>query len=322
MSTTKEPVTVGGDGIVREVRDLVEHYTEAKVLTVEDPVDGTKALVVQSGTSIMPLPSTTFDGYRDAPRFRHGTAVLLSIDSLIDHVQRFKDSESVVFADDDRHAPSITAVLDYHPGGGAAEIGHGLLPRFGKHRSTFAFPLSDEWKAWTENNGPKNAMTMVEFAAFLEERLPDILALVPGEDTLSEDIQKMVDALGGSDIIGGPTRLMEVSRGLQINENSVVRQVHNNSSGEGVIQWESTHTDNTGAPLKLPKVFLIGIPVFRNDGLYRLAARLRYRVNGGKITFWYELWRIDRTFDHAFKMGVERVGAETELPVLMGKPEA
>lgn len=311
--TVKDPAMLDGDGLVDQVRDLVETYVSAEVIEVTEPETGVKALAIRSGNTVTALTPSIFDPYRDEPRRRSGTATLLSIDSLIDHVNRFKDAESLIFADDDRTRPSITAVLDYNRAGEAA-------PRFGKHRSSFSFPLSDEWKAWVEKNA--EPMAMADFAAFLEERLPDVLALIPGEDELSDDIGRMVDALGGADIIASPTRLMELSRGLQVNESSTVREVVNLASGEGAIQWEATHTDATGAPLRVPKVFLIGIPVFRNDGLYRIAARLRYRKAGGKIVFWYELWRTDRTFDHAFKMAVERVKTQTELPVLIGKPEA
>ncbi|MEH3107127.1 MAG: DUF2303 family protein [Sphingomonas fennica] len=312
--------TVGG--VVAEARDLVETYVKAEVIEVTEPATGVAALVIRAGNTVIPLSPGVFDPYRTEPLNRHGTATMLSLASLIEHINRTKDDSSVIFADDDRSKPSIVAVLDYHHGGGLADAGSALeLARFGKHRSAFAFPLSDEWKAWIENNA--KPMDMVEFAAFLEERLPDVLALIPGEDVLSEDIGRMVDALGGPDIIASPGRLMELSRGLQVNENSRVREVVNLATGEGVVQWEATHTDETGAPLRVPKVFLIGIPVFRNDGLYRIAARLRYRKReGGRIVFWYELWRTDRTFDHAFQMAVERVRVETDLPVLIGRPEA
>ena len=311
----KELVDSAG-GAVAEARSLVEDYIKAEVIEATEPATGTTVLLVRAGNNVLPLNPLVFEPYRDAPMHRFGTATMLSLDSLIDHLNRFKDADSVVFADDNREKPSITAVIDYHPKGTAAEA----APRFGKHRSTFAFPLSDEWKAWTEKNAAP--MAMADFAAFLEERLPDVLALIPGEDQLSEDIAKMVEALGGDDIIASPTRLMELSRGLQVNENSTVREVVNLASGEGVVQWDATHTDATGAPLRVPKVFLIGIPIFRNGWLYRIAARLRYRKTGGKIVFWYELWRIDRTFDHAFKEAIEHVRTSTELPVLIGKPEA
>ena len=313
--------TVGGDGIVREVRSLVEEFVPAHVIEVADPVTGDKVPFVQSGRNIVPLPSGVFEQYRDRPIFRHGTATLLSLASLIDHVNRFKDSESVVFADDDRVRPSITAVLDYHPAGGAAMLGHDIEPRYGAHRSVFAFPLSDEWKAWMAHNGEDNAMGMADFAAFVEDRLPDVL-FVEDDDGLPEDIARLIETLGGASTIATPNKLMELSRGLQVNEESTVAQAVNLQTGEGLVTFNATHTDASGAPLRVPAVFLIGIPVFRNGQFWRIAARLRCRKRGGGLIFWYELYRTDRTFDAAFQQSVEQVREETGLPVLIGRPES
>lgn len=308
-----DPALISADGLVGEVRDLVENYVKAEVVELTEPETGVKALAVRSGNTVSPLTPAIFDPYREEPRRRKGVATLLSIESLIEHVNRFKDGDTLIFADDDRTSPSITAVLDYHRAGQAA-------PRFGDHRSAFRFPLSDEWKAWGESNAVP--MTMVDFAAFLENRIIDVLYLIPGEDSLSEDLQRLVDTLGGADSIATPNKLMELARGLQVNENAVVQEAVNLASGEGVVRFQTEHTDATGAPLKVPSLFLIAIPVFRNGPLYRLAARLRYRKNAGRLTFWYELWRTDRTFDHAFAESVERVHVETDVDVLLGKPEA
>ena len=307
-----DPTLINSDGFVAEVRDLVETYVTAEVIEVTEPGSGVKALAVRSGNTVTPMAASVFDQYRTNPLRRAGTATMLSLDSLIDHVNRFKDADTVVFADDNRSAPSMTAVLDYHRAGASGD------PRFGKHRSLYAFPLSDEWKAWSKANA--EVMSMADFAAFLEERIIDVLFVEPGED-LPEDVQRMLDALG-SGAVASPNKLMELARGLQINESAVVQEAVNLQSGEATIRFQAEHTDQNGAPLKVPSIFLIGIPVFNNGPLYRLAARLRYRKNAGKIVFWYDLWRTDRTFDHAFAEAVQRVKIETELPVLIGKPEA
>jgi uncharacterized protein YfdQ (DUF2303 family) len=321
--TEKTHTSVAADSIVSDVRNLVEHYAAPTVIDIKEPETEIVARAVLANGGLTPLPSGLFEPFRPHPRFRQGSSTLLSLDSLIDHVNRFKDDGSAVFANDDRNSPSITAVLDYHPKGGATEISTGeLTPRFGKHRSLFTFPVSDEWKAWNAANGAQNAMTMADFAAFLEDRIIDVLYMIPGEDTLSEDLQRLVDTLGGGDTIATPNKLIQLARGLQINEAAVVQEAVNLQSGEGVIRFQSEHTDEHGGPLKVPALFLIGIPVFRNGPLYRLAARLRYRKKGPSIIFWYELWRTDRTFDAAFNEAVERVKVETELPVFIGKPEA
>lgn len=313
-------------GIVRETRALMEDYNKVDVQIIVEPDTGAKALVAVAGGTVTPIPSATFDNYRERPLHLRGTATLTSLDALIHHINRFKDVHSVVFADDSRSEPSLTAVYDYHepandgtdPATGRADASD--IARHMRHRSHFAFPLSDEWLAWTMANDTK--MSMVEFAEFLDERVIDVLYLIPGEDEISEDLQKYIDTAGGDTTIATPQKLVELSRGLQVNESSVVREVNRLQSGEGQILFQTEHTDANGEPLKVPGLFLIGIPVFRNGPFYRLAARLRYRKTPGGILFWYDLWRVDRTFDHAVSEACERVRVETGLPVLLGQPEA
>lgn len=297
------------NGVIAEARSLVEDYVRPDLIEITEPETGLKVPAVLTAGGIQAVPQGIFDPYRTAPARRRGTASLLDLDSLIAHVTRFADSNTVLFATDDRTTPSLTAVLNYHPAGAESPA------RFGDHRARFTFPLSDEWKAWVASN--KKPMSMIDFAAFLEDRIVDVL---DGGDDLPEELQRFVKAIGGN--IASPTKLMEVSVGLKVHEKSNVGETVNLASGEGEISFVSTHTDASGKPLKVPNLFLIGIPVFKNGPAYRIAARLRYRKRDGGLTFWYELWRHEPVFDHAFGEALERVRTETKLPVLLGTPEA
>lgn len=299
------------NGTATEVRNIIEQYLAPVTETFVEPGTHVEALAQISAQGVKAIPRTIFDEYRLNPRIREGSATLTSIESLIDHVNRFKDADSALFAVDDRANPSITAVLDYHRAGAAAE------PRFGRHRSLFQFPLSDEWKAWTKSDG--ETFSMGEFAAFLEDRIIDVLDLIPGEDSLPEDMQRFVNTVGGS--IASPSKLIELSVGLKVNEQSAVKEAINLSSGEAQVQFIAQHVDDAGQPLRVPGLFLIGIPVFRHGPHYRIAARLRYRKTPVGLVFFYQLWRADRVFDHSFREACERVRVETDLPMLFGKPE-
>lgn len=297
------------NGPIAEARSLIEDYVRPNISIIEEPETKVKAHVLISKEGASALPSSVFDGYRARPVRRKGTATLLDLDSLIAHVNRFKDSDTVLFASDNRSSPSITAVLDYHRAGADAD------PRFGEHRARFAFPLSDEWQAWAGGN--KKPLRMAEFAGFLEDRIIDVL---DDKTELPEDMGRFVKAIGGN--IASPSKLMEIAVGLKVNEKSAVGETVNLSSGEGEITFVSQHTDAKGAPLKVPNIFLIGIPVFKNGPAYRIAVRLRYRKSDGGLSFWYEMWRDDRVFDDAFNEALGRVRDETTLPVLLGSPEA
>lgn len=294
-------------GPISEARSLVEAYVKSEIINAVDPLTGVEAPVVVTPTGVHGLPASVFDSYRAEPIRRAGTAKFTELASFLAHVERFKDEDSAIFAVDDRARPSLTAVLDYHRAGSVGD------PRFGKHRGEFAFPLSDEWKAWLASNG--KPMQMVEFAAFLEDRITDVL---DDAGDLPEDMQRFVSAIGGN--IASPTKLMEIALGLKVHEKSSVGETVNLASGEAEISFVSQHTDASGKPLKVPNLFLIGIPVFHNGASYRVAARLRYRKQDG-LKFWYELWRLDRVFDHAFSEAVTEAAVKTGLPIYRGTPE-
>lgn len=297
------------EGVIDAARSLVEDYIRPEIELFVEPGTKVEAPLVVGKDGVSALPASVFDDYRVRPVRRKGTATLTDLDSLIAHVERFKDADTLIFARDDRNAPTITAVLDYHRAGAEAD------PRFGEHRTKFAFPLSDEWRAWLTSN--KKAMAMRDFAAFLEDRIIDVL---DDASDLPEEMGRFVKAIGGN--IASPTKLMEIAVGLKVNEKSAVSETVNLSSGEGEISFVAQHTDGAGKPLKVPNLFLIAIPVFKNGVAYRIAVRLRYRKTEGSLVFWYELWRQDPVFDDAFDEALDRVRKETGLSVLLGSPEA
>lgn len=308
---------------------FVEGYMRPEVTVVTEPGTGTTALVEVGPSGVSQVSPGVFDAWRDGPARRKGTAQLTKIESLIEHVNRFKDPDSILFAVDDRAAPSITAVLDYHEAVNPmvepskadpdpVPFVSDAAPRFGQHRSVFAFPLSDEWKAWNEADGQK--MTMAQFAAFLEDRIIDVLELIEADgDALPEDLQRFIANCGGK--VASPNRLVELSRGLQVHEQAAVKETVNLSTGEFEISFVSEHVDKYGGKLQVPGLFLIGLPVFRHGQFYRLAARLRYNKTPAGLIFWFDLWRADRAFDDAFNEACELVAIKTALPLLFGKPE-
>lgn len=314
----------GVGGVIEAVRALVDENAKAAIIEITEPDTGltTLAALMPNG-AVASLPAALFDDIRETPRFRRGTAAMTSLYSFIDHVNRFGDDDSAVFADDNRSAPKLTAVLDYN----RADVTHGVDDptrvvgeyRHGKHRTTFAFPLSDEWKAWAAANG--KVMAMADFALFLEDRIGDIA--IAG-DAYPDHVARFVEQNGGEDRIAGYAALIELARGLKINETANVEEAVNLSSGEGQVRFSVEHNarNQAGTTVKVPTMFFISIPVFRKGAFYRIAARLRYRKTGEGLRFWYDLWRSDLSFDHAFTEAVDKVEAETPASVFYGSPEA
>lgn len=269
-------------------------------------------LLARQGTQLTAIKDQLAK-YAIAPDRREGVAKFEDLASFIGHVNRFKDESSALFASSGpvaaagtvRGAPTLTAVLDYHHPT-AGDRG----PRFGRHRSHYSFPLSDEWTAWLAKEG--EAMTSSDFAAFLEERIVDVA--LPGDK-----LDPIAARLGMT--FAGPQRLLDVARGLTIRVNSVVRNAQVLASGEVQLQYTTEHQDGEGKPLNVPTGFLICIPVFRRDTPYEIAVRLRYRTSGGTISWFYDLHRAQASLDDALKLACDRAQKETALPLFFGSPE-
>ena len=284
----------------------VEEMANAEIVTVpRGDASSVSLLVLPSSKQVIDVKDF-LDRRLERPVRRLGTARMTTLGSFIEHVQRFADEHTVVFAVDDPKEPMLEAVLDYHQTGatGAAS--------WCTHRTQYKFPLSDEWTAWTK------AMDFDQraFADFLEDRIGD----VADPEDAGEQTKEFAEQLGVT--LATPSALMALSRGLSIHVGQKVAQSINTSSGEVQLQFEEEHTAKAGGPLKVPGGFVIGIPVFRAGALYSIPVRLRYKVASGAVRWSLALHRPDLAFRDAFEVALDNVATETALPVLRGRPEA
>jgi len=325
MATSTHPVEVQlTDNIAKTVADLVKTLHNPQLVTVTDGATSAPAALIPRGMELQSVEGM-LGSYRERPRRRRGTASFTDLYSLIAHANRFKGEHSALFAIDDRKAPQLISVINYN------QAGFDGAPEFGDHRGHYHFPLSDEWKAWDAVNG--RMLEQGEFAEFIEDRIGDVTAAPTeaadpsfakgrsdGEGQRSSNLADLQKLLGGT--WAGQSTLMDMSRGMKINEAARVKQATNLQTGEVQVQYETEHKDQDGAPVKVPNMFLIIIPVFHNGPLYRIAVRLRYRLREGRISWAMQMYRPDLVFDDAFKEGCNRAAQATELPLFIGKPEA
>lgn len=243
--------------------------------------------------------------WRIAPERKKGIAKLATLQSFIDLTNRHKDEHSVIFAQADWPAPSLTAILNYNAAGetGAA--------RFGDHRFVYPFPLTDEFKAWAGKDAQK--MSQGEFAAFIEERVFELADPTPAEADQFEKILRTNFA--------SPSRMMELSRGLQVNVESVAKSGVTLQSGEGEIQFVEEHRDQRGEKLIVPGLFMISLPAFIGGDPVRIPVRLRYRVSGGAISWFYQMYRWKEYLRERVISDLEIAAASTELNTFEGSPE-
>lgn len=298
--------------LIREAFAAADEHLKPDVIEIVDPRDGTRAPFSAANGRLDPVTPAAFDPWRKVPVARTGIARLTTLPSFIAHVGRFAQANSAIFACDDMDKARLTAIFDYHP---AIVDGQEAAPMAGKHRAEYAFPLSDEWKAWHGADGEQ--MDMAKFAAFMEERIIEVVSdPKPSGDAAKDFVQRV----GGK--MATPSKLIELSRGLQVYENSVLKEARKLSSGEAQLTFESSHTDADGKPLDVPRLFMIEIPIFaRAADVYRLIARLSYRKTNAGLVFWFELWRADLAFEQAFTEACTKVETETGLPLFVGSAE-
>jgi uncharacterized protein YfdQ (DUF2303 family) len=192
--------------------------------------------------------------------------------------------------------------------------GDNQSPRFGTHRATYPFPLSDEWEAWLEQNG--KPLGQGEFATWLEDRILD----VADPAAAFASAKAFAEALGVPQF-ASPSRLLQLSRGLQVHVEERVTSKIDPATGETTMHYEAAHQDAGGGALSVPRAFLIRLPVFRAGALYQLPVRLKYRIAGGRVTWAYELHGAERAFDDAFREACESARDRTGLPLFYGTPE-
>jgi len=275
-------------------------------------IGGVKAASVPShngGRELKSIKALT-DEYLKAPERRKGTATMTSLDSFIDHVNRHKDDHAVLFAVDRKDAPSMLAVYDYNESGAKG------APRFGTHRASYSFPLSDEWAAWMAASRAE-AMSQSDFAEFLEDRIGDVLN--PASPEIGDTITEFKMNLGIE--LASAQQLMTLSRGLKVHVNARVSNALNLSSGEAQVMFEEVHQGEGGATLKIPGGFALAIPVFRLGARWQIPVKLRYRVKGPNVFWTVALHNTDKVFKTAFEEAVKQASDHTKLPVFFGTPE-
>lgn len=260
------------------------------------------------------------------PFVRKGQANLSDLQSLIDWANRFKGEASALFATISDQ-PSLTAIIDYHGAGAPTHDPENGDPAaaYGRHRAIYKFPISDEWKLWLSISG--KPLAKEEFGEFIEANAKDLLdptpALLnprtPPTEEWETGMLRIAQQLQGR--FGHYAALVQLSRAFQVHETSNLTVSMNRDSGEASVQFLNEHRDPDGAPLSIPNLFMIAIPVFAYGALYRIPVRFRYRKAGQDVKFIISLHNPHIAFRDAVDEAVTIAHQQTGLPVFRGTAE-
>lgn len=241
---------------------------------------------------------------RLAPARRKGTARADTLAAFIALTDRHKDDDSAIFGKTSWPDPKLTAVIDYDRAGVDA--------RSGEHQIVYAFPLTEEFKAWV--NGNAKAMDQEIFAAFIEEHAAELSAPMDGERSHFEPLFKEKFAT--------PSEMLELSRHLEVHVSAKAKQGIRLQTGERQVEFTEEHQNSKGERIVIPGIFMVSVPAFVDGDAVRIPARLRYRISGGDIKWFYQLYRWEFFLREQVGYDLKDAGERTGLPIFEGAPEA
>ena len=263
----------------------------------------------------MELKSLKFleDERLESPARRKGTAKVFDMASFIALTNRFKtEGHSALFGHGEIDGHLITAelhsVLNYTP-----ESAEFRATGWKDHKVSYHFPVSDELKTWLENDGKE--FDQKAFADFLEDNSPD-MAVLEKDDTIHV-------RFGGMPVpkFAKPSDIFLLGKGIEVRVNEKINQAVRQQNGTVALQYSTEHEGADGTPLVVPDWFLISIRMFEGGDYYLIPVRLRYRVRGGSVVWFYNIFRLKDIFDMAFFQATDNARASTALPFFNGQPE-
>lgn len=236
-----------------------------------------------------------FDPGKEDPTRRRGTVRMDTTASFIEFVKALRMTRSRVYCALDRAKGAARFVAVLNDVGGTEKQ---VPDIYRDHRVIFSPMQSPEWLTWTGQD--RKLLAQAAFASFIEDNMADI-ATVEGRPS-------------GSDMLA-------MALNLEVTQEAAFRSAVRLQSGGVKLSYVSQEDDATLKTMQVFDRFALGLAPFEGGPSYRIDAKLRYRLQGSACSFWFELIRPDLVVRDAVKEIVEKVRADTELPVLMGAPE-
>lgn len=260
------------------IAKLIAHATAAQRVPIPiETMTGRTFIALPGANDTYTLTETTLpNGFNVLmPAVVTAAIKLQTTQSLVEYTNRFKNQNSMLFADIDRD--TIVSIIDYHTESGADE--KQIQPKLASHRATLTLPKAQEWKIWNEMSG--KLVSHKDFASFLEENSIDIVEPVGGE-------------------------LLELCRDLQVinnvNFSSAVRDGDYTS-----VAFAKENDATSKGNIKLPQSILLGIPVYFGEESVHITAFLRKKIDDSGLHLGIKLSRAENVRQAEFHRIVEKV---------------
>lgn len=274
------------DGFNEEVFDRIKAAVSAA--NAPQKVGNSYYAVVPAGYTLQDLTKYIDNDREPNPIRVKASPTFLDPEAFMHYWTAYSGPDSACFAYEPEQV--ITGILDYHA------AGPGEPARWCQHRMTLNMRKSEQWNTWAGANNKR--FTQLEFAEFLEQNAIDITEPRPAH------MRDVASDLQGS---------TEVEFGAALR----------NQDGQTKFRYSETTKTTVGtSELLVPDQFTIFIPPFIGVRPLPMQALLRFRINQGKLTFWYTLIRPEEVLRAAFTVARDKIAADLSITILNGKPGA
>jgi hypothetical protein len=243
-----------------------------------------------------------------APKIITQAVQLQTVDALCAYIHRFKNTDSVLFADIATN--TILGIIDYHTAAFTPDLpekGEYKAPTalHTKHTAKLTVPHSLEWATWLGIDG--KMMRHVDFSNFLEENALDILPLGQMHDSNGEIIEE------------APTTILELCRELQVRGSyGASSEIRNGDYAN--IEMQKGDDVTTKRNVALPVSIDLNIPVYFGEQTVLVKAFLRRKIVEGSLSLGVKLMRPEAHRQDEFKRIVSEIEGDVQLTTLYGKP--
>lgn len=268
---------------VADTNDAQAIIDAARAAGKPRPLDTDKpeAVIVPEGATLT-IPDVS--RFRDRPRRKSGTYRPATVDAFVSYTTRHHDAEhTTVWV----HPTSgrVVAVFDDHSPTDAA---------WREHTAALSLQVTPEWAYWKGHDG--QMLSQEQFAEHIEGGLDEIVE--PDAATM-----------------------LEIAQSFHATTAAQFRSSTRLASGEQRLQYDEEVKAAAGASgdLTVPTMFLLAIAPFVGEEPYKVAARLRFRVNRGALTLGYRLDRPDAVVRDALEKIADRL-ADSFPQTYVGDP--
>lgn len=310
-----------------------------------DPAKHGAVVALPTGMSLVDL-SPFLAKLLARPKHIEANAMMFSADSMIDYIVHFaEENKSALFLDPNTRA--LRCVIDFHE--------NQATPAFGKHTVTYNFPVSEQFRDWTENS--KNPLSNEGMATFLLDRQYDIvnppadwMQLEAAEVDRMKGMLNLVDDYGPIDDNAGEpldpsmndpviprsalyklrkirfanaARLVQIARTVEISVSAEVKSAYDPQTGARTLHFQEASNikaSSDGRKVTLPEMFLINVPLFVGAAPQTLPIRLIYRLQNQAVKWWFLPVEWQRLMREAVLAESKRIAEATNVPLFQGVP--